>query len=426
MYQNVQLITAHMPERFGTHHSKMMVLFRHDDLAQVIIHTANMIKQDWTNLTQGVWCSPLLPLSTNSHSTETTPAPIGSGIRFKRDLLHYLRAYSSRTRDLVSQLEKYDFGAIRAAFIASTPSRISLNAPKQETSWGWLGLQEILSSIPCSSNHNQKGEGNAVVVSQISSIATLGEKWVDNFKDVLSSCQPSQTSTKKKTQIKIIFPTAEEIRRSLDGYASGGSIHMKIQSTAQQKQLQLLRPMMCHWSSDTDSLAGHSLSRSAASTSTAAVPEVEIPRKAHRNRAAPHIKTYIRFRSNAMEAIDWAMLTSANLSQQAWGALTGKDNTVRICSYEVGVVVWPELFLSRPFDTDDLHEQMEEVRMVTIFGRDEPAVEADVEREKVIVGLRMPYDVPLVRYRQNEVPWCNTMTHREPDWMGRIWGGEDG
>jgi len=33
-YPNVQIITAYMPEVFGTHHSKMMILFRHDDLAQ--------------------------------------------------------------------------------------------------------------------------------------------------------------------------------------------------------------------------------------------------------------------------------------------------------------------------------------------------------------------------------------------------------
>lgn len=33
-YKNVQSITAYMPEAYGTHHSKMIVLFRHDDLAQ--------------------------------------------------------------------------------------------------------------------------------------------------------------------------------------------------------------------------------------------------------------------------------------------------------------------------------------------------------------------------------------------------------
>lgn len=33
-YKNVEPIVAYMPERFGTHHSKMMILLRHDDLAE--------------------------------------------------------------------------------------------------------------------------------------------------------------------------------------------------------------------------------------------------------------------------------------------------------------------------------------------------------------------------------------------------------
>jgi tyrosyl-DNA phosphodiesterase-1 len=44
-YANIQLISAYMPDPFGTHHTKMLILFRHDDLAQVVIHTANMIKR---------------------------------------------------------------------------------------------------------------------------------------------------------------------------------------------------------------------------------------------------------------------------------------------------------------------------------------------------------------------------------------------
>lgn len=46
-YPNVEAITAYMPEAFGTHHTKMIVLFRHDGNAQTIICTANMIHRDW-------------------------------------------------------------------------------------------------------------------------------------------------------------------------------------------------------------------------------------------------------------------------------------------------------------------------------------------------------------------------------------------
>lgn len=36
-HANVQSITAHMPEAYGTHHSKMIVLFRHNDQAQYAV-----------------------------------------------------------------------------------------------------------------------------------------------------------------------------------------------------------------------------------------------------------------------------------------------------------------------------------------------------------------------------------------------------
>lgn len=95
-WSNVESVTAFMPEAFGTHHSKMMVLFRHDDTAEVVIHTANMIPQDWRNFTQGVWCSPRLPLLPRSASATTDDcrdAP-GVGCEFKRDLLNYLKHVS--------------------------------------------------------------------------------------------------------------------------------------------------------------------------------------------------------------------------------------------------------------------------------------------------------------------------------------------
>ena len=33
-HKNVEAVTAYMPEAFGTHHSKMIILTRHDDFAQ--------------------------------------------------------------------------------------------------------------------------------------------------------------------------------------------------------------------------------------------------------------------------------------------------------------------------------------------------------------------------------------------------------
>jgi hypothetical protein len=125
-YPGINLISSYLPDPFGTHHSKMIILFRHDDCAQIIIHTANMISKDWANMTQAIWRSPLLPLCipasasrSSSSEKEATKHPIGSGERFKIDLLHYLAKYENRLRALSSQLTNYDFSAVRAAFLGS-------------------------------------------------------------------------------------------------------------------------------------------------------------------------------------------------------------------------------------------------------------------------------------------------------------------
>jgi len=120
-YPNVTLHTAYMPEAYGTHHTKMMVLLRHDDLAQIIIHTANLIRRDWRNLTQAVWTSPLLPLQASEVPKVREKPPMGSGARFKIDFLNYLRAYDNKRticKSLIEQLSKFDFNGIRGALVA--------------------------------------------------------------------------------------------------------------------------------------------------------------------------------------------------------------------------------------------------------------------------------------------------------------------
>ena len=402
-YENVEVICAHMPEAFGTHHSKMMVIFKRDDTAEVVIHTANMISKDWANMTQALWRSLSLQLlePALAEDDDLPSGPIGSGVRFKSDLTKYLQTYERRTKALVKQLRLYDFGHVRAAFIASAPSRQHVTAARsdRETAFGSLELKQILSAIPSTESKSERGSINI----QISSVATLSEKWLQTFLTILETRQrPSMFE--RKPRFSIIFPTPDEVRRSLDGYESGGSIHMKIQSAAQQKQLAMLRPMLKHWASDVDEQTQPSIKKPVAA------------RKALRSRAAPHIKTYIRFKDHDQTEIEWAMITSANLSQQAWGALPDKDGQTRICSYEVGVVVWPALFAA---------DENQMIKMVPVFGRDDPIVEVGTTGGKddatTVVGLRMPYDLPLIPYQKHEMPWCATSDYAELDWTGKAW-----
>jgi tyrosyl-DNA phosphodiesterase-1 len=401
-------------------------------------------------MTQAVWRSPLLPLISSSATTTSSSAnhgaaySIGSGERFKVDLLRYLKAYGKRLDGVTKQLRDYDFSAIMAAFIGSTPSRQKPIAakPSEQTSFGWLGLQEILSKVPVASDSTNATSPPHIIM-QVSSIATLGAKdtWLTQFQAALicsaapqlaqstqapksnsssffSKPEPSSIKQDKRLhpKLNIIFPTPNEIRTSLDGYASGGSIHMKLQSAQQQKQLEYLHPIFCHWK--------------APSPPPDSSTKGQRRGQALRGPAAPHIKTYIRFSNETHKTIDWAMVTSANLSKQAWGDVVNKKDEIWIQSWEAGVVVWPELFC-------ECKEERETI-MVPVFGKDRPGQE-DVpgwgdarddmqtvekqEKGKTVVAFRMPYDLPLTSYGSSDRPWCATMQYSEPDWKGLTWGG---
>ena len=91
---------------------------------------------------------------------------MGSGSKFKTDLLNYLRAYDGKRticKPLVEQLSKHDFSEVRAALVASVPSKQSIE-PDSVTSWGWPGLKNVLNAVPAQ-------DGTSEIVVQISSIA---------------------------------------------------------------------------------------------------------------------------------------------------------------------------------------------------------------------------------------------------------------
>jgi tyrosyl-DNA phosphodiesterase-1 len=385
-WPNVQVICAYMPEQFGTHHSKMMVLFTSDDEAQVVIHTANMIPFDWANMTQGVWLSPMVQKSDEGPPSSQSHHSIGTGDRFKVDLLRYLQFYEGRTLSLVEQLKPYDFSSVRAAFIASVPGRVHLTSanPKQFTSFGWPGLREILRAIP---RQSRSAGGKDTIVAQISSIASLGEKWETHFFDLL--CTSSMLELGRKPSVQIVYPTTDEIRNSLNGYESGTSIHMKSDSARGKNQFVRLRSKFCKW----------------------APSEERTRQDALRGEAAPHIKTFIRF-TDDFQAVSWALLTSANLSTQAWGSLPDQDGDIRISSYEVGVLVWPDM----------LKEDDQAVRLVPAFGNNEVGSEGN--SPAMSIPFRMPYGLPLIPYESSQEPWTTDAQHTKADRFGKGWAVE--
>lgn len=397
-------------------------------------------------MTNAVWQSPPLPRTKNTDQGRVD-GPMGSGHKFKADLLGYFKAYNTKRdvcKSLATELAKYDFSTVRAAFIASVPGRHPVGSGLNITRWGWNAMKHALHAVPV------RG-GKSKIVVQVSSIATLGStnSWLEHVLfDSLSSSAPLSSSSSRgsgdgtkpddshpRPSFRVVFPTPDEIRSSLDGYASGGSIHTKIQSAQQIKQLQYLRPLLCHWANDSPSpiLSVRTGDNNGSGTSGSSNAS---SRDGGRARAAPHIKTYVRY--NAELTLDWALLTSANLSKQAWGEnVRPATEDIRIASWEVGVLVWPELVANE-----------KGAKMVAAFKTDMPSPDDDDgvlrtgeygigraqtgaelrsnggdELTPSLVGLRIPYNLPLKRYGPHEEPWVATAEYREPDWMGRNWAG---
>lgn len=416
-WKNVQEIQAYMPDAFGTHHSKMIILFKHDETAQVVIHTANMLEKDWDHMTQAVWISPALPLSQDSQTAGQTPAVLGSGARFKLDLLRYVKAYGSKLKLLSEQLANYDFSEVKAALIASVPS-YTKTSDLLENAWGHLALKNGLHHVNLQRSIPKLQSTAAHLVCQVSSIATLPATWLSDT--IYSAATPSSgtaagTTISKAPTTSIIYPTPTDLRDAITGYATGGSIHNKTATTAQQKQVSLLRPQLHRWGGQSPNTSN----------------------RAGRNFIPPHIKTYICYNSkptteNPTPDIDWALLTSANLSTQAWGTAPKLPKGIRdpdqavvhIQSFEIGVLVWPELFLESPSTSDAAGNQT--ARMIPTFRRDSPDIfdggAADENSNEVLVGLRMPYDLPLTPYAPDEMPWSPQASYSERDSLGLTWG----
>lgn len=313
----------------------MMVLFYGDNTMRIVIHTANMISGDWYNKTQGLWTSPIL------RKIDSKTESIANS-KFRKDFCKYLSAYrNTHTNNLIQRLEKYDFSSIKDTFIGSVPGR---HRSPEQSSWGHLRLRSILQKLPAQKKSN-------TVICQYSSCGSLGpnaENWLTGEFQASLSSSKNNTS---KTSLKLVFPTVENVRCSFEGYAAGDAIPFDNKNWTKQ---QYMRQFLCQWRSE----------------------------KHGRSRAMPHIKTYCRTSADGRQ-MAWFLLTSANLSKAAWGALEKNNSQLMIRSYEAGVLIATEDHLP-----------------ATTFA---------------------PYDLPLRPYDSSDEPWTGNVMRMKPDVLGQRW-----
>lgn len=103
------------------------------------------------------------------------------------------------------------------------------------------------------------------------------------------------------------------------------------------------------------------------------------------------------------QKIAWFLVTSANLSKAAWGALEKNGSQLMIRSYELGVLFLPSAF---GLDRGYFH----------------------VGRKKLPEGkdsathFPVPYDLPPEQYGSKDQPWIWNIPYTDaPDTHGNMW-----
>ncbi|XP_030071130.1 tyrosyl-DNA phosphodiesterase 1 [Microcaecilia unicolor] len=362
-FGNVRLCQAKLDIPYGTHHTKMMILLYKEGL-RVVIHTSNLIREDWHQKTQGIWLSPLF-----SKLPKSAPDSAGESVtNFKSDLMDYLTSYHSPTlKEWVEIIREHDLSATKVYLIGSVPGRFQGN---QKEKWGHFRLRKLLKE-----HTRTPADESWPVIGQFSSIGSLGadqSKWLcSEFRESLITQGGVKSLSKHETPLHLVYPSVNNVRTSLEGYPAGGSLPYSIETA--QKQL-WLHPYFHKWTAETSG----------------------------RTSAIPHIKTYLRL-SPDFEKLAWFLVTSANLSKAAWGSLEKNGTQLMIRSYELGVLFLPSAFGS---DTGTFNVK------VDIFS----------ENKNSVLSFPVPYDLPPEHYGSKDRPWIwNIPYMNAPDTHGNMW-----
>ena len=266
--------------------------------------------------------------------------------------------------DAIRKVAAFDLRADGVRVVASVPGR---HENEQRDLWGHRKLQRLLSAC--------EGESADEVIMQASSISSMGpdEKWLKtNLAPALKTVKPGATSNSK---LSAVYPTAQEVCTSQHGYAGGG--HMPHDRKMAEKHA-MLRRIVCRWGVHTNTGAA-----------AAADPEGWCGASTY----MPHIKTYVRW-NKGTKRLRWALLTSSNFSQAAWGLEQQNGAQLYIKSFEIGVL----------FTNTNLV----------------PAQYAgSAALRDGAVPLPIPYNLPLTKYADDDEMWCWNKTYTQLDARGK-------
>ena len=345
---------------YGVHHTKFF-LIGFAATVRVVIHTANLRYADIHRKAQGMYVQDF-PLKTTNATTTSTQSQATSA--FENTLLDYLDTYrytkprvwgpGEEPDFLRNVIRRYDYRSARAVLIPSTPGYHRLDAKELR---GHLKVRQAIAQHTTSvrldtrTKHDSSGppqntqqQQQPPIVCQFSSIGSLSEKYLREFQSSFdirlarhqSSSIAGNDRSSKQLRLQLVYPTVQEIRHSLEGYAGGASVPGTLKNVTKP----YLRPLFHRWTTKQQKPT------TASATTVDGQKEDTVHNPIWKPHHVPHIKSYYQV-SNDGESLEYFILGSQNLSMAAWGNIQNHSRSggrrLFLRHWELGVLVSPSL-----------------------------------------------------------------------------------
>lgn len=406
---------------------------------RVVVHTANMVEQDIEWKSQGIY-SQDFPLKSDdtSNTLDQKPKAVINPYAatkkrggwpfedddpqpFEDDLVSYLESYRYSTRQswcnsgqyqstlcgkeltLVNLVRLYDFSSAYVILVPSVPGK---HSGSNANNFGYMKLQRAIKEHVidhcghCSGSSSSKPSAKSTkspVICQYSSVGSLSTKWLNDFISAIDAHAATETQTKSsksdaslEDKIKIVWPTVEEIRTSIEGYQGGSSVPGK----ANNVNKDFLIPLYHRWSK----------------------PGVEYNNNADPLKTAknvPHIKTFLQLSTRddgSVPSIEWLCLTSHNLSKAALGELQNSAGSTSkvlfVRHWELGVFISPATLAKSVLGEGSCRCRHIRIRPYT-ESTSKISIECDGDDDSTVeITVPLPFDAANPeKYGNGDVPW---------------------
>eukprot|EP00977_Amphora_coffeiformis_P026032 scaffold23831_cov180-Amphora_coffeaeformis.AAC.2 len=359
---------------YGVHHTKMFLIGFSNKNVRVVVHTANLRYSDIHLKSQGLYLQDF-PLKSDEVKKETCV--------FENTLLDYLDTYryteprvwgkGEELDFLRGVIRRYDYSSANVVLLPCTPGLHHLDAKELR---GHLKVRQAIAQYTEPYPATDPGRP---VVCQFSSMGSVSEKYLRELQssmDTRRARQPlSTTKDLSPIQIKLVYPTVNEIRTSIEGYRGGGTVPGRLKNVNKP----FLQPLFRKWSPNPGTAQNALWS----------------------GNHVPHIKSYFQL-SKDEDFMEYFILGSQNLSMAAWGNLQNhaRFGTRRlfIRHWELGVFLSPQTL-----GCEKLAPWYPDV--------------VDLVHDTVTVPL--PYCETPELYAASDAPWAVDVQYSEPDAFGR-------